>query len=96
MIRYVSIALREIDEILDYIAIDNPRASERVGAALQRTIAWIQKHPRMSPIVHDGYIRSKLVVGYQYRVFYTIEGPDVVVRNVRSTRRLRPWEDRLP
>ena len=96
MVRYVSIALREIDEILDYIAIDNPRASERVGAAIQRTIGWIAKHPHTSSIVHGGYIRSKLVVGYQYRVFYTIEGPDVVVPNVRSTRRLRPWEDRIP
>jgi hypothetical protein len=25
-------------------------------------------------------------------VFYAIEGSDIVIRNVRSTRRLRPWE----
>jgi len=29
---------------------------------------------------------------YQYRVFYEIAGPDIIVRNVRSTKRLRPWE----
>jgi len=39
-------------------------------------------------------MRSKLVVGYQYRVYYTVEADQIIVRNVRSTRRLRPWEER--
>jgi plasmid stabilization system protein ParE len=92
MIRFTSQAIREIDEILEYIAQDNPRASKEVGTAIQRTFQWIARQPRMSPIVHAGYIRSKLVLRYQYRVFYAIEGSDIVIRNVRSTRRLRPWE----
>jgi plasmid stabilization system protein ParE len=93
MIRYLAGALREIDEILDYIAVDNPQASKRLGDAIQRTISWIDKWPLLSPIVHNGSLRSKLVSGYQYRVYYVVEGPDVIIHNVRSTRRLRPWED---
>lgn len=29
---------------------------------------------------------------YQYRVFYVVVDDAVVVRNIRSTRELRPWE----
>jgi hypothetical protein len=29
---------------------------------------------------------------YQYRVFYEVTGTDIIIRNVRSTKRLRPWE----
>jgi plasmid stabilization system protein ParE len=92
MIRYTSFALREIDEILDYIERDNTRACENVRIALQRTITWIARRPRMSPIIHRD-VRAKLVLGYQYRIFYVIDGPDIEIRSVRSTRRLRPWED---
>ena len=56
-------------------------------------LTWIGRHPRMSPMIH-GDIRARLVLGYQYRIFYIIDGPDIEIRSVRSTRRLRPWEDR--
>jgi hypothetical protein len=45
------------------------------------------------PIVYAGNVRAKLVSGYQYRIFYAIEGDQLIIRNIRSTRRLRPWED---
>ena len=94
MIRISSRALREIDEILDYIAAENPRASAAVKSAIQQAMEWIAKHPLMSPIVHGHHIRCKLLPRCQYRIFYSIDGPDVLIRNVRSTRRLRPWEKR--
>jgi len=94
MIRISSRALRQIDEILDYIAAENQRASAAVKAAIQQSMEWIAKRPFMSPIVYGHHIRSKLLPRYQYRIFYSIDGPDVLIRNVRSTRRLRPWAKR--
>ena len=90
MIRISTRALREIDEILDYIAAENPRASAAVKSAIQQAMEWIAKHPFM----HGRHIRCKLLPRYQYRIFYSIDGPDVVIRSVRSTRRLRPWAKR--
>jgi hypothetical protein len=52
-----------------------------------------QKHPLMSPIIYGGVLRSKLVIGYQYRIFYLVERDVVAIVSVRSTRRLRPWEE---
>lgn len=91
-VRLTETALAEIDEICAYIAKDNPIAATAVGAAIERTIAAIAKRPTLAPIVHRGTVRAKLVERFQYRIFYEVEGQFVIVRNVRSTRRLRPWE----
>jgi plasmid stabilization system protein ParE len=92
-VRLTETALAEIDEICEYIERDNPVAAAAVAAAIERTIAWIEKRPKLAPIVHQGKVRAKLVERFQYRIFYELEGQVVVVRNVRSTRRLRPWEN---
>jgi plasmid stabilization system protein ParE len=91
-VRLTATALAEIEEICAYISKDNPTAAASVSAAIQRTIASIAKRPNLAPLVHDGRVRAKLVERFQYRVFYEIEDQVVIVRNVRSTRRLRPWE----
>jgi plasmid stabilization system protein ParE len=89
-VRLTATALAEIQDICAYIGKDNPTAAASVLAAIQRTIASIAKRPNLAPIVHDGRVRAKLVERFQYRIFYEFEERVVVVRNVRSTRRLRP------
>jgi plasmid stabilization system protein ParE len=90
--RYTETALAEIEEICSYIAKDNESAAADLAAAIERTVAAIAKRPQSAPVVHEGRIHAKLVERYQYRVFYEVTGPDIIMRNVRSTKRLRPWE----
>lgn len=92
ILRHTATARAEVSEILSYIAKDNPNAAGRVASAINRTFDWIARWPTASPVVRGPKMRSKLVIGYQYRVFYIVEADEIVVRNVRSTRRLRPWE----
>jgi plasmid stabilization system protein ParE len=92
-VRLTETAFAEIREIYAYIAKDNPVAAAAVAAAIERTIAAIEKRPTLAPIVHDGKIRAKLVERFQYRIFYEVERQVVIIRNVRSTRRRRPWEN---
>jgi plasmid stabilization system protein ParE len=89
---YTATALAEIEDICSYIAKDNERAAATVAAAIERAVAAIAKRPQSAPVVYEGRIRAKLVGKYQYRVFYEIGDADIIIRNVRSTRRLRPWE----
>ena len=91
-VRYAETALAEIDEILSWIAEDNPAAALKVAVAIERSVAWIARRPETSPIVHGESVRAKLVLGYQFRVFYEAGEGEIIIRNVRSTRRLRPWE----
>jgi toxin ParE1/3/4 len=91
-VRYTATALAEIDEICSYIERDNPTAAADVAAAIARTITRLAKRPRTAPIVHGEAVRAKLVERYQYRVFFEVVDDELIVRNVRDTRRLRPWE----
>jgi len=91
-VRYTATALAEIEEIFAWIVEENPAAAVRVAAAIERTVAWIADHPVAAPLVFETDVRAKMVGRYQYRVFYSMEGSELIIRNVRSTRRRHPWE----
>src|ERR1700682_3630761 len=89
---YTETALAEINEICSYIERDSPIAAAEVSAAIQRTIDRLARRPKSAPIVHGEKVQAKLVGRYQYRIFFEVEGDTLIIRNVRSTRRQRPWE----
>lgn len=91
-VRLTATAESELNRILGYIESDSPDAAKRVGAAIEQALNWIGRWPLTSPIVPGQRVRSKLVLRYQYRIYYTVSREDVVIRNIRSTRQLRPWE----
>ena len=64
----------------------------QIAGAIEEAIAWIARWPLASPEIPGHGVRSKLVPKYQYRVFYTVADDVLLVRNIRSTRELRPWE----
>jgi plasmid stabilization system protein ParE len=89
---YTETALTEIDDICAYIERDSSIAAAEVSAAIQRTIDRLARRPKSAPIVHGKKVQAKLVERYQYRVFFEVEADTLIIRNVRSTRRQRPWE----
>jgi plasmid stabilization system protein ParE len=91
-VRFTATAHAEIADIVSYIAEQNPAAAADLLNEVERTIAMIAERPRLAPVVYRGGVRARMVGSYQYRVFYVVKGDDLIVRNVRSTRRLRPWE----
>lgn len=91
-IRFTETALEEVESILSYIARHNPSAAINIADAITQTVARAAERPESSPIVYDNDVRAKLVGRFQYRVYYVVRGDELIIRNVRSTRRLRPWE----
>jgi plasmid stabilization system protein ParE len=91
-VRYTDTALAEIDEICSRIEHDNPIAAADVAAAIERTVAWIATHWKSAPTVYQGKVQAKLVEKFQYRIYYEAKAREVIIRNVRRTNRLRPWE----
>ena len=91
-VRYTETALREIDEICSYIARDNPDAAATVADAIDRAVALSAEQPELAPVVYSGDVRARLVRGFQFRIFYVINGREVIIRNVRRTKQSRPWE----
>jgi len=92
-IRFTETALEEVDDILSYIARHNPSAALEVSEAIVDAVAWINARPRASPVVYPGDVRAKPIGRFQYRIYYAIRGDELIIRNIRSTRRQRPWED---
>jgi plasmid stabilization system protein ParE len=92
-VRYTDTALAEINKILSYIALDNPGAAAEVAAAIEKAITLVARRPGLGPVVHGEDVHAKLVGRFQYRVFYVVRGDELIVRNVRSTRQRRPWEE---
>jgi toxin ParE1/3/4 len=91
-VRYTKTALSEIGEICAYIQRDNPKAATEVALAIERAVAWIARHPQSASVVFENPVRAKLVGRFQYRIFYVVDEHEIIIRNVRSTRRRRPWE----
>jgi toxin ParE1/3/4 len=90
-VRYTETALRELEEIFDYIAERNPNAAASVVARIERVIGWLADFPEMGyPIEND--VRLIPVGRYPFLIFYTTDENEVVIRNVRHAARRRPGE----
>jgi toxin ParE1/3/4 len=93
-VRYTETALAEIESIFSYIEADNPGAAVAVAAQIHHTIALIGRAPKMGRVKYRQVVRMLPVRRYrQYLVFYTIEGNEVIILNVRHAARRHPWGD---
>ena len=86
-VRYTDVALREVDEILSYIAKDNPLAADEVSALLQATVRRLANYPRLAIETDEPSVRMAPVLPYRYLIFYTVDQDSFVIRNVRHSAR---------
>ena len=88
-VRYTATALAEIDDILSYIANDNPLAADEVATIMRATIARLADYPRLAIETDVPNVRVSPVLPYRYLVFYSIEDDAIIIRNVRHAARER-------
>ncbi|RUL73136.1 type II toxin-antitoxin system RelE/ParE family toxin [Dyella choica] len=87
-------ALSELDEIADYIALDNPGAARKLVARVVRHVEQLADHPESGsrPQELKGW-RYRQVIEPPCRIIYRVDGERVFVLYVlRSERRLRPGQ----
>lgn len=93
-------ALNELDEIAEYIAIDNFHAAQQLVQSVFKRVDQLSAHPksgRCPPELPKNSIYRELIVG-PCRLFYRIESEKVIIVYVmRSERTLRKFilEDRV-
>jgi toxin ParE1/3/4 len=84
-------ALRDLEDIFDFIARDNPGAAKRVRSAILAAIELAASRPYIGiRNARSRDLRSRLVTGYPFRVHYLIREQDLFVVHIRHTAR-RPW-----
>jgi len=88
-VRYTRTALREVEEILSYLATRNPSAAAAVGARIEQVIAWIGQFPRIGYAIEND-VRMLPLGRYPFVIFYSVGRDEVIIRNVRHSARLRP------
>jgi toxin ParE1/3/4 len=92
---YTETAIAEADEILAYIAKDNPLAADEVSAMLQATVRRLADYPRLAIETDEPNVRVTPVLPYRYLVFYSVDRDSVIVRNIRHAAR-GPLDIRFP
>jgi len=88
-VRYTATALSEIEDILTYIAKDDPSAALRVSVTILSTIDRVADFPHIAIESNVPDVRVAPVLPYRYLVFFSFTEGVLVVRNVRHSGRER-------
>lgn len=89
-VRYTLAAFSEREAILAYLNDRNPDAARDVVGLIARRIAELADRPYAGHPTDRKGIYTLWISPRPYRVFYLIDGQDVVIVHIRHTAR-RPW-----
>lgn len=94
-IRYTDRAVRDLMAIADYLWERSPQGARNVRAAIERTVAHLERFPGIGTRQDVEGVR-KLVVGrYPYLVFYSIDAAagEVHILTIQHAARERLFKD---
>jgi toxin ParE1/3/4 len=82
-------AAKDLEEIAEYISLDNPPAAERlIHRVLSRT-RQLEKHPKSGPVLQDfANSHYRYLIEPPCKIFYTFDGTTVYILRVLRTERL--------
>lgn len=82
-------ALQDLEQIADYIALDNPAAAKRLVRKVFAKVELLQKFPERCPVPHDlPRSRYRHLIVRPLRIFYRVEGKSVFIVYVMRSERL--------
>ena len=84
-------ALRDLEEILQYIKNKNPTAAGRVRSFIFIALQRISRHPEAAQkVANRPNIRRLPLVQYPYIVYYEVSVESITIVRILHTAR-RPW-----
>jgi toxin ParE1/3/4 len=89
-VRYTRRAVRNLEDIFEFIVQENPAAAARVVDRIESVVAQLARAPEMGVVTSKSGIRRFPVVGYPYLVFYEIIEDEIAIVHIRHGAR-RPW-----
>jgi toxin ParE1/3/4 len=89
-VRHTPRALADREEIFSYLDQRNQQAARDVIALIKRRIEELADQPYKGRPADRGGIHTLWIRPYPYRVYYRIDGDDVIILHIRHTSR-RPW-----
>jgi plasmid stabilization system protein ParE len=90
-LRWDPCAIQDLREIGQYIAAHGSRAAaNRVRRHLKTRADRLRTNPRLGVASINPNIRILNPIRYPYRIYYTVQGGDVVILHIRHTSRQAP------
>ena len=84
-IRYLSTAENDLDEIFDYIMMDNPSAAVSMLEKFNHSISQLAFNPELGVVSKDDRLKKMgyriLIIG-KYLVFYVLKANTVQIRRI--------------
>ena len=84
-IRLLQAAEEDLNEIILYIAADNPAAAETLCNKIEKNLSYLSKHPFLGTIPHEEELSAmgyRFLVVQNYLIFYTIEGHSILIHRI--------------
>ncbi len=92
-IRWLRLALADLDELMVYIAKDNPEAATDVAGKIWETTRMLPNHPAMGKPGRVPGTREMIVTGTSYIVPYRVVANEVQI--LRILHGARKWPEKF-
>jgi toxin ParE1/3/4 len=90
-LRWDTRALQDLRDIRSYIAVHgSPAAADRVRQHFRTRVNRLLTNPYIGVATTNPQIRILPPTRYSYRIYYTVQGDDVVILHIRHTARSAP------
>jgi len=90
-VRYTATALRELDEILAYIADRNAAAAASVRARVEDLVEQLSNFPFLAQETELKGVRRVPLGSYPYNIFYIVDVDEIVILRIRHGARRPLW-----
>ena len=89
-IRYLPVAVRDMEEIFDYICQDNREAALKLLDKMDESIFKLSNLPFIGPIPKDIHLENKgyrILIVEEYLIFYVVKENAVEIRRILHGKR---------
>ena len=84
-VRLLSIAEQDLEDLLSYVAAENPRAAMELLDQIEARLEALQSHPFVGRVPHNPKLTAlgyRVLVIDNYLVFYKVKGTVVLVYRI--------------
>jgi len=82
-------AIRDIKDAGDFIALDNPKAADRMAERVRESVEYLVEYPNMGRIGRVSGTRELIVSGTPFIVVYRVKVPSIQI--LRVLHHARKW-----
>lgn len=90
IIRFTKPAARQLEAILDYIAIDSPQGAGKVFDRIEETLSLVMAQPGIGRMTNRSGFRRVNLYPYPYAILYRPHANEIVIHAIRHAARRPP------